>query len=168
MNHVFTDYLEDVFTPELFQRMVPRAIDMAKEILEAYPYDAIAFSGTSGCAIGFILGYSLNIPIVCIRKPDQETHYKNWADEDQRMFEGFHTPKRYLIVDDGICSGRTVERIMESININCGTCRCVAVLLFNQVFHSKTYFPKDKTLAKMYDHGISVYSCKRYPYQEPK
>ena len=66
MPHVFTDYLEDVFVPELFQSLVPRAIERARKIHEKHPYDAIAFTGTSGCSLGFILGYTLNIPIICI------------------------------------------------------------------------------------------------------
>lgn len=160
IRHVSTDYLEDVFNPELFQRLVPNAIKMSQDIHEESPYDAIAFSGTSGCSIGFILGYSLNKPIVCIRKPDQESHYKNWSCEDERAFEGFNAPLRYLIVDDCIDSGRTVERIMETININCGKCRCVAMLMFNQPFYKQNFLPQDKVLAEMYKDGINVYSCK--------
>ncbi len=161
MSHVFTDYLDDVFVPELFQKMVPRAIEKARLIHEDHPYDAIAFTGTSGCSIGFILGYTLNIPIVCIRKPDQESHYKNWCCEDQRAFEGFNTPVRYLIVDDGICTGRTVERIMEVINSNCGKCRCVAMLMFNQNSHwkNKIFHPQDAELSHLHKDGINVYSC---------
>jgi adenine/guanine phosphoribosyltransferase-like PRPP-binding protein len=160
IRHVSTDYLEDVFNPELFQRLVPNAIKISQDIHEESPYDAIAFSGTSGCSIGFILGYSLNKPIVCIRKPDQESHYKNWSCEDERAFEGFNAPLRYLIVDDGIDSGRTVERIMETININCGKCRCVAMLMFSQGLYKKIYLPKDKSLAETYQNGIAVYGCK--------
>lgn len=163
MLHVSTDYLEDVFNPELFQRMVPNVIKTARDIHEYTPYEAIAFTGTSGSAVGFILGYTLNIPIICIRKLDQDTHYKLWSCEDERAFEGFNKPTRYLIVDDGICSGRTVERIMEVINANCGKCRCVAMLMFNQG-GNKTFFPKDAALAHNHKDGINVYGCKYYSY----
>lgn len=161
MTHVFTDYLEDVFEPTLFQCLVPRAIESARCILEKHPYDAIAFTGTSGCSIGFILGYSLNIPMICIRKPDQGSHYKSWCCEDERSFEGFKGAARYLIVDDGVCSGATVERIMEAISLNCENCRCVAMMMFHHSQNQRIYMPKDKVLAHRYEDGIPIYSCRK-------
>jgi adenine/guanine phosphoribosyltransferase-like PRPP-binding protein len=158
---VFTDYLEDVFDPELFQSLVPRAIKRAHDIRERHPYDAIAFTGVSGCSMGFILGYSLNIPIICIRKPDQESHYKNWCCEEMRSFEGFQGAARYLIVDDGICSGATVERIMEAVSVNCKNCRCAAIMVFHQSQNNRIYMPKDNVLARQYEDGIPVYSCRK-------
>jgi adenine/guanine phosphoribosyltransferase-like PRPP-binding protein len=161
MTHVFTDYLEEVFNPELFQRLVPRALEKARKIHETHPYDAIAFTGTSGCSIGFILGYTLNIPIICIRKPDQQSHYKSWCCEELRSFEGWQAAKRYLIVDDGVCSGATVERIMEAISVNCENCRCVAMMMFHYGQSDRTYMPKDKTLARQYEDGIPIFSCRK-------
>lgn len=158
---ILTDYLENIFVPELFQQLVPRAIQKARSIHVEHPYDAIAFTGTSGCSIGFILGYTLNIPIICIRKPDQESHYKSWSCEEIRSFEGFNAPQRYLIVDDGICSGKTVERIMTAINNSCGKCRCVAMLMFNSNSYwiNNIYHPKDAELSHLHKDGIYVYSC---------
>lgn len=160
MSHVFTDYLDDVFVPELFQLMVPRVLQKARDIYKDHPYDAIAFTGVSGCAIGFLLGYTLNIPVICIRKTDQESHYKSWCCEDQRAFEGFTATYRYLIVDDFVDSGRTVERIMEVINSNCGKCRCVAMLMFNQPTDKKIFHPQNAELSHLHKDGITIYSGK--------
>jgi orotate phosphoribosyltransferase-like protein len=93
-------------------------------------FDAIAFTGSSGCASGFILASRNEIPIIYIRKSGEKTHGSSIE-----CNAGHVDIKSYLIVDDFIESGKTVKRIATRINNECkrqftNSPICVGVLLF--------------------------------------
>lgn len=156
---IVTDYLCDVFSPSLFQTLVEETIRKAREIREDDAFDTIAFSGTSGCALGFILGHALDVPIICIRRHGEESHYHAWREENNRAFEGNSDTKRYLIVDDFIASGNTVNRIMDIIRYNCGLdAKCVAMLMYRQAPKVKVFHPRDADLSRTHENGIFAYS----------
>ncbi len=161
MSRVVTDYLGDVFHRDLFQCMVKRAIDKATQIMMDHPFEAIAFTGTSGSAIAYILGYTLDVPLICIRKDTEKAHYKSWDSDYMRRFEGYAAARTYLIVDDFISSGATVERVMKAIDDRCHECRCVAMLMYQQSEQVKTFHPRDENLSHSHANGIPVYSCKK-------
>ena len=87
--------------------------------MQKYPFDAIAFTGVSGAALAFILSYELKIPLICVRRDENDGHH---AKVPQMMLpystilEGALDAKRYLIVDDFIEQGNTIRRILESID----------------------------------------------------
>jgi len=161
MGKVTTDYLGEVFHRDLFQAMVKRAIDRAHKIMMDHPFEAIAFTGTSGSAIAYILGHTLDVPLMCIRKVSEDSHYKFWDNESQRSFEGYMGAKSYIIVDDFISSGKTAERIMQVIQDRCLDCKCVAMLMYAQSEEKRDYQVKNEELARYYRNSIPVYSCKK-------
>lgn len=161
MSRVVTDYLSDVFHRDRYQGMVKRAIKKATEIMMDHPFEAIAFTGTSGSAIGYVLGYALDVPLICIRKDTEKAHYKSWDNDREKRFEGYAGARTFLIVDDFISSGATVERLLRDIHDRLDDCRCAAMLMYQQSERKKTWLVKNEEIARKYRNGIPVYSCRK-------
>lgn len=125
---VKTDYLEDVFNISNFAKMVDKLILSAKQMRREVGFDTIAFQGTSGAAAAYILAKELYVPLICIRKENDKSHYTR----DNGLFEGSLEAKRYIIVDDFICSGATVRRIENIIHEKLkGEAKCVGYLMYS-------------------------------------
>lgn len=76
-------------------------------------FDAIAFTGSSGCAIGFYAGVQHGIPLLYVRKGSERSHGRKVECNTRNPI------KRYLIVDDFVSSGDTVKKIVASIKKYC-------------------------------------------------
>ena len=111
-------YLKCVFNKTRFQRLIKNLIKKIKEVKKHQPFDAIAFSGVSGAAVAFVLQWELGIPLICVRKGKSHSIDK---------VEGFVECKRYIIVDDFIESGKTIDKIVSSIR----NVKCVGIVLYN-------------------------------------
>ena len=105
-----TDYLHDVYNQPLFISKLKSAIKMLKAFHKSNTFDAIAFCGHSGAAFAFPISFALNIPAICVRKRGELTN-----SHCDRVFEGIR-PKKYIIIDDRICDGNTIKRIVNEIN----------------------------------------------------
>lgn len=151
-----TEYLGLVFRPKEFESTVVRAIALGKNIACKYKIDGIAFTGVSGAALGYILGYTLGLPLICVRRQGDGAHYLG-------VLEGCVSAKRYMIVDDFISSGDTVRRIMKTIKSNCIDSQCAAMMMFNQVDRRKTFHHTEENLVGSHrvtsEREIIVYSC---------
>ena len=75
-------------------------------------FDAIAFSGSSGCAIAFTLAAKHKIPLIYVRKNGEKAHSNSTVECNHKHL----VVKKYLIVDDFVDSGRTIEWIVHSID----------------------------------------------------
>lgn len=125
---VKTDYLEDIYNISNFAVMIERLIPSAQQMRREVGFDTIAFQGTSGAAAAYILAKELYVPLICIRKEDDKSHYAR----DNGLFEGSLDAKRYIIVDDFICSGSTVRRIENVIHEKLkGEAKCVGYLMYS-------------------------------------
>lgn len=102
-----TDYLGRVYGKK-FLKLVPKAAAKLKEFRKKNPFDAIAFTGSSGAALAFPLSYLLKVPLIHVRKKDKNHYYGG-------LIEGTVSSRRYIIVDDFIESGRTVHKIINTI-----------------------------------------------------
>jgi orotate phosphoribosyltransferase len=72
-------------------------------------FQALAFTGSSGAAIAFIVGMAAQIPIIYVRKKN-ESHHGN------RIESNTQAPIcSYLIVDDFTATGETVRSIYNAI-----------------------------------------------------
>lgn len=73
------------------------------------PITHIACSGTSGTSMSFILSVMLDIPVIYVRKKGEKSH-------GQRIeCNGRNFIKSYLIVDDFVDTGSTVDYIINRI-----------------------------------------------------
>jgi adenine/guanine phosphoribosyltransferase-like PRPP-binding protein len=102
-----TEYLDSVFRLHRYLPVVKAAIQALKKVDKKTPFDAIAFRGVSGAALAFPLSLALKKPLICIRKGS--SHYG-------RKFEGCISAKTYIIVDDFIETGQTIEAIIKEIS----------------------------------------------------
>ena len=125
---ISTVYLRTIFYPENFPRTIEKSLAAAKALKEEFGYDTIAFCGMSGAAIAFILAYELELPLLCVRKKGESSHFSSL--NVNKVLEGNVDTKKYLIVDDFISSGATVRYIMESIHQENSSADCVALLMY--------------------------------------
>lgn len=123
-----TDYLSSVFTIEKFKKTVDKT---AKDIRKFYcrmkdegkTIESIAFRGTSGAAVAYPLSYKLGLPLTCIRRGI--TH-------SSRRIEGVTNPDYYIIVDDFIDSGHTVNAIRKAVKNEWKAATCLGIFLYHK------------------------------------
>ena len=148
---ISTSYLQHVFYHDTFQRTVDKTVTMAERLKKETLFDTIVFSGISGSALAFILSHWMNMPLLCVRKLGENSHYHN---QTKRVLEGnVENMRRYLIVDDFISSGDTCRRIVESIRDTNPRAKCVAMLMYAAYQDSEFKHPD-------WDYSVRVYSSK--------
>jgi len=84
-------------------------------------FDSIACCGVSGLMVVPQIAEILNKNIIIVRK-------------DERRYSEFYlegvSPSRYVIVDDLICSGLTIKRIINSIEEDTPRAKCTGVYFY--------------------------------------
>ena len=88
--------------------------------------DSIVVCGTSGLLVGPQVSEILNLNLVIVRKPNETS--SSYSDFD---VEGTH-PSRYIILDDLICSGKTVRNILRAINSEYYRVECLGAYFYLQ------------------------------------
>lgn len=75
-------------------------------------FDVIVASGVSGIVVASPVCLELDIPLVIVRKKeDHNGHHLGGEILNAKALDG----KRYLILDDFVCSGRTIEYIKDRV-----------------------------------------------------
>jgi adenine/guanine phosphoribosyltransferase-like PRPP-binding protein len=133
----FTGYLRSVFDVQEYFHVINKLVVKIKKFQQNKPFDAIAFTGTSGAAVAFTLAYKLKVPLICIRKTTDKSHYKN-------IYEGIENIKRYIIVDDFIETGSTIDRIKKGVCSRSEGAKLVGIFLYRDCWHNLKY--KDTTV----------------------
>lgn len=95
-----------------------------KKFRRKVKFDAIAFTGSSGAALAYPLSYILGLPLICVRKSPKDSHFG-------LRLEGYVSASRYIIVDDFIESGRTINKIQRAIKSKNEAASCVGIYLYN-------------------------------------
>ena len=95
--------------PISLKREMDRAIRAFKILKEKMQIDAIAFSGSSGAALAFPLALRYKIPLIYVRKQGEKSH---GTQVEVNTTDHLRT---YVIVDDFVSSGETVQHIISSI-----------------------------------------------------
>lgn len=132
---ISTIYLKQVFDPELFQLTVSKTLAGAEYIKRQYNFDTIAFCGVSGAAMAFLIAHAMKLPTLCVRKEDDASHYRRYRNTP---LEGNMNTLRYLILDDFISSGNTVNYIIDCITKELPRADCVAMLMYSEP-HDRQY-----------------------------
>jgi len=105
-------------------------------------FDTIACCGTSGLLVVPQISEILKKNILVVRKRNEQ-RYSPFA------YEGA-VPEKYIIIDDLICSGKTVKHIINTISEDCTRAKCLGVYVF---FKDKCAYKADISLCKR-DLGI--------------
>lgn len=117
-------HLERSYQPREFVLLVR---EMAKILTtKKHDYDAIAFCGLSGAPLAGALSYRLHKPLIVVRKGD-DRHYNRNA-----VFSAADDVRRYIIVDDLIETGTTVNHIKDRIKEIYFDAKCVGIYLYAQ------------------------------------
>lgn len=170
MNEVKSDYLHSVYNVSTFSVTVKKSIEVARQMMKEIPFDSIAFSGTSGAALAYILSAELHIPLMCIRKKLESSHFTDGRDPDAILLEGYTQSKRYIFVDDFITSGATLKRVKAEIARSDAALRktpsvCIGALLYAAVTPSLVYNYNLRKDEFPYYESIKIYTIHCYDEQ---
>lgn len=89
-------------------RELSATLEAAVVFLSTLDFDAIAFRGNSGAVYASPLAIRLNKSLILVRKDTTSTH-------SSALVEGDKAARTYLIVDDFIASGETVQIIRKEV-----------------------------------------------------
>jgi orotate phosphoribosyltransferase len=128
-------------TPSEFANRMKLASNRFRALRKELKFDAIAFCGSSGCAIAFTLAAKHKIPLIYVRKETERCHSNTKVE-----CNGFGVQvKKYLIVDDFPDTGKTVQYIIDTISSQADkSCSYPAVPVGVLCFDS--YMDKDRTM----------------------
>ena len=101
-------------TPDSFHDTMLSGGKIVKRLHKKLKFDAVAFSGSSGCAIAFYVASKYCIPLIYVRKAKEESH----GSRVECNYQG--NIRKYLIVDDFISSGNTIKYIRKTIKQHAG------------------------------------------------
>lgn len=93
---------------------VKKIIESFKECLKDKiwgDFDTIACLGTSGLVIAPILALKFKKKLLVVRKDKDNSHANG-------RLEGHDDSKKYIVIDDFVCSGSTLENIITTIEDN--------------------------------------------------
>lgn len=105
---VHSAYLTAVYDRKTYKKNLEKAVEVLKEVQKETPFDAIAFTGTSGAAFSYPLAHILDVSLMCVRKQNENSHYA-------RLVEGYGGSTNFIIVDDFMASGDTLIKIAREI-----------------------------------------------------
>jgi orotate phosphoribosyltransferase-like protein len=88
-----------------------------------WEFDSIAFRGLSGALVAPLVCVLLNKWPIAVRKEHEKAH-------SSHVVEGFRSA-RYIILDDLIDSGSTVDRIIYEMTEQHGSAECVGIALYD-------------------------------------
>lgn len=136
--NIKSSYLDKFVDPKL----LARSIDYAVRVLRHWDFDSIAFTGVSGALIGPSIAMRMGKTFIVVRKRTEQgiTH-------TARIVEGDYNARRYVIVDDFVCSGDTKRRVIEEISKEMPSAVCLGILEVNYI----------------YEDELAVWEGKRYP-----
>lgn len=110
-------YLKPLIRTEELRETLQKAVI----VLKRFDFDAIAFRGISGTLIGPPLALALDKTMILVRKPETYSH-------SAHDVEGDIGARTYVIVDDIISSGATVDAVVKAIKKTAPKAVCIGVL----------------------------------------
>ena len=117
-------------------RRLKRYIALAVKYLKQYhgQYDTIAFAGISGAVIGPVVAMKLKKECILVRKN---------GDLRQSYAEviGYDECRKYIIIDDFVCSGNTVKMIQNKIHDFLPYAECLGILEVQSLKGAGSYGP---------------------------
>jgi adenine/guanine phosphoribosyltransferase-like PRPP-binding protein len=129
---IHSDYLGSVFQKDKLDSFLKKAVKLVKQ----YDFQAFAFRGMSGALVAPVLAHMTDKTLIMVRKPkiyeqtetDESTSYHSYL-----RVEGDRAVERYVIIDDMVCTGRTVNSIVQAISEFQPAARCLGFLFYSDV-----------------------------------
>ena len=102
------DYLRPLFvSPQQQKAIIDRLVECIHDSGEQF--EAIAFRGFSGALVAPMIAVMLEKKLIAVRKTEESSHAYG-------SIEGHADSSSYVIVDDFMDSGRTVEAIIDALS----------------------------------------------------
>jgi hypothetical protein len=98
-------HLTMALNPERLCEIIPNIV----RVLSYFDFDSIAFRGLSGALVAPIVAMQMNKTLIAVRKPHEDAHTIH-------RVEGDMGARRFIILDDFVCSGDTVRAILKDID----------------------------------------------------
>lgn len=105
-------------------------LDRAISKLRGIEFDTIVFSGMSGAIFAPLLADRLGKEIALVRKESDSNH-------SCMSVEGYADIRKYVFVDDLICSGDTFRRCQEKIQKFAPSAICVASYQYREGYYKE-------------------------------
>lgn len=124
-----TAYLDSIYqSPLKYKRLINKIADQMIALKKKKSFGAIAFRGSSGAALAYPLSAQTNIPLICVRKPNEQSHGFRIEGSQRNI-------KKYIIIDDFMESGKTIRAILNEIDktndwTEEGRAECVGIVLY--------------------------------------
>jgi orotate phosphoribosyltransferase len=83
-------------------------------------FDTIVCRGTSGLLVAPIVAQKMHKELIVVRKSD--------GNHSGKLLEGFKKARNFIIIDDFICTGNTVNAMLEAMHQNQPMAKCVAIV----------------------------------------
>lgn len=111
MGHAISSciYLADILNAKRLKEAVENTVKAIKD--SGLEFDTIAFTGVSGALVAPAVCMALNKVPTVVRKEKSNNH-------SCRSYEGLCGNFKYIIVDDGIATGCTALKIIETMKLN--------------------------------------------------
>ena len=119
-------YKSVLFNPSRFQLAMAKSTTKIRRLCKLHGINTLAGKGQSGMLALGVLSFRLNLPMIVVRgRLDESFH-----DDNGYVNGAFSEEPRYLIVDDMISSGKTVQDIGRRIAAVCPRAVCVGVFCY--------------------------------------
>jgi orotate phosphoribosyltransferase len=116
-------YMDPLFHPQKFRKV----IDAYKLYLQEHPeVTSIAGCGFSSVPLAAALSAETGRPMTIVRKKDDNLHKEHGG----RQVTGYTGAGQYIIVEDTVASGRTVNHIIDEISEAAPDLKLKAILLY--------------------------------------
>lgn len=157
MPDIRAGYLRCVLEPAEHRRVVQKVVKTLRPIRGQF--DCIAFRGMSGATVGSTVAYLLKKHSLMVRK---ETDHHSSLDT-----EGPRDLHRYVVVDDLVSSGKTIDCICQSVQKHNGLAHCAGVVLYNHEGYLPAvveYFRRHKDLVWLTDEDFDTRAARLLSY----
>lgn len=142
------------YDPDQFRETVRAVASVLPRIMRELDADTVVVTGKSGVSVAFAASMLIDFPLVVVRKPTENSH--------GRAIEGpsGHEVRNYIILDDFVETGATVERTVDAMRTAC----CVGVVQYtasNCGLHERISFELEDRLGlgapKAYGLNVEMY-----------
>lgn len=131
-----SSYHEKTFRPRSLKATVNRVIKKLEKLRQEIKFDAIAFRGISGSSIAYPVSAIAGYHLIEVRRAPGLRNGKGNSHHGSTIEGSSRKIKRYIILDDFISSGKTVEEIAETITkefsrgAKADQPQCVAIVIY--------------------------------------
>lgn len=105
-----TSYLEDIFMyPDKYSQLVDRIAGQLEALRKKQSFTGMVFRGQSGAALAYPLSARLHIPLICVRKQNENSHGFDVEGPQANV-------RRFIILDDFIETGQTIKDLLKEMD----------------------------------------------------